>query len=453
MAAPSPDQTAGALASFAILADGKALDSSYEVISLEVWRGIDRLPRARLVLADGDASTQTFAVSEGAQLIPGVSIVISLGYDEHTTQVFSGVIQRQGLRAGANVPARLVVEATDRAMAMTLARGNAVFNNATDSEVCSKLIAAAGLGAAVTASAARHEIIVQYDVSAWDLLVLRAQACGMGVRVDGGVVTVAPPDTAAAPVLTLTYGESILDLDLDMDAASQIAPSAIRSFGWDPAIQALASSSGASSRLTTPGNISSSTLAGVFGVETYVQETGGEMTNAELTDWSNAALARRILAKIRGRVRCMGSALPTPGCMITLAGLGGRFNGAAFVSGVHHRMADGFWTTEVEIGLDPQGFSVTAQNVAAPGAAGQLAPIEGLQTGVVRQLDKDPEGEYRVLVDVPILQAGSPGVWARWGVGHDLRVGDEVALAFFNGDPRYPVILGNLYSKAKPPRL
>lgn len=53
---------------------------------------------------------------------------------------------------------------------------------------------------------------------------------------------------------------------------------------------------------------------------------------------------------VRGQVWFQGSALPTPGCAVALAGLGSRFNGDGVVAGVHHRMADGLWTTRLELG-------------------------------------------------------------------------------------------------------
>ena len=31
------------------------------------------------------------------------------------------------------------------------------------------------------------------------------------------------------------------------------------------------------------------------------------------------------------------------------------------------------------------------------------------------------------------------------------EIGDEVVVAFMNGDPRFPVIIGRLYSKKNPP--
>lgn len=459
MTAPSPVTLANTIPAYVIKVNGSALDSSYQVVSIETWAGANKMPRARLVISDGSAADATFAISETSSLIPGVTLEIALGYGSSTSTVFSGVIHRQGLEFTANAPSRLVVEATDKARVMTLARANAVYLNKNDSDIISSLISAAGCSPTVTSTSTVHETMVQYYSTPWDFTILRAQANGMVVFVNGGTVTVAPPNTSGSAVLSLTFGQSILDFHAEMDASTQYSSGSIQSYGWDPATQALAQSSSASASVTTPGNISSSTLAGVFGVSTYLQQTGGEMVQAELTDWSSAELLKSQLSKIRGQARFQGSNLAVPGCMVTLDGLGARFNGDAWVSGVHHRMAEGLWTTTVDIGLSPNWFAETAANIPAPGASGQLPPISGVQTGIVKQIDSDPDGEFRVLVTVPLLQA-TDGVWARFGsfyasngIGSNFypEIGDEVVLAFLNGDPRYPVILGSLYSKANPP--
>jgi uncharacterized protein involved in type VI secretion and phage assembly len=167
------------------------------------------------------------------------------------------------------------------------------------------------------------------------------------------------------------------------------------------------------------------------------------------------------LAKIRGEVTFQGSALAMVGCMVALEGLGDRFNGDGYVAAVHHRLSEGLWRTSAEIGLSPHWFATTAPYVAAPGAAGQLPPASNLQTGTVLKIDSDPDGEYRVQVSLPLLQAADgAGIWARLGnfyasnaVGAEFypEIGDEVVVAFMNGDPRFAVILGSLYSKKNPP--
>jgi uncharacterized protein involved in type VI secretion and phage assembly len=99
--------------------------------------------------------------------------------------------------------------------------------------------------------------------------------------------------------------------------------------------------------------------------------------------------------------------------------------------------------------------------VVAPPASGLLPGIEGLHIGVVKKLDEDPEGQNKVQVSVPVLQAETEGVWARLanfyaseGIGAFFvpEIGDEVLLGYLNNDPSHPVVLGSLYSsKRKPP--
>lgn len=454
MASTSPVQAATSDVSCTITANGSPLDSTYQVVSVDVWNGVNKLPKARLVISDGSPADETFPISESSTLIPGATLSIALGYGGTTATVFTGIVYRQGLDVSRSGPSRLIVEATDKAMAMTLCRKNAIFQNSTDSDVCQKLISQAGLTASVTSTSVQHESIVQYYASDWDMLVMRAQCSGMVVTVDNATVTVAPPDTSSSPVLTLQYGDSILDLRTEMDASTQFSASSIQSFAWDPSSQALASSSTAQSSIATPGNLSSDTLAQVFGVSQYLQQTAALLTAAELTQWSSAELVKTQLSKIRGEVRFQGSSLPTPGCTVTLAGLGARFNGAAWVSAVHQHFSNGFWRTTLDLGLSSQWFAAE-HDVSAPGASAQV-PAAMLQIGVVKQIDQDPDGEYRVLVTLPLLQdPNQNGVWARFGsyyasagIGSFFypEINDEVVVGFLSGDPRTPVILGSLYS-------
>jgi uncharacterized protein involved in type VI secretion and phage assembly len=78
---------------------------------------------------------------------------------------------------------------------------------------------------------------------------------------------------------------------------------------------------------------------------------------------------------------------------------------------------------------------------------------------VVSQLESDPDGEDRILVQIPIINNEEQGIWARVATldagenrGSFFRpeIGDEVIIGFINDDPNDAVVLGMLHSSAKP---
>lgn len=56
---------------------------------------------------------------------------------------------------------------------------------------------------------------------------------------------------------------------------------------------------------------------------------------------------------VGGRVTVQGSALPASGGAVTLVGVGSGFDGRADVVGLRHLVADGLWTTELDLHVPP----------------------------------------------------------------------------------------------------
>jgi phage protein D len=415
VSAPSPLAADTSLVTFAVKVDGQPIDSAYQVDSIDTWTAVNRVPKARLVIFDGSPAAGDFPIADRPTFVPGRKVEIAVGYREKQTTIFRGLVVRQGIAIDRQQGSRLVVDATDEALRMTLQRRNGLFLKVKDSELIGKLIKDNGLTADVAATNTLHAEVVQYYATDWDLVLTRAEMNGLVAIADAGKVSVKAPDTSASPVLTLTYGESILDLEAQLDAATQYASSAVKSASWDFAAQKVAQAGPGSVRVKEPGNLSSDELAGVFKVKAYLQQTGGSLEPTALTDWSSAFLLKSKLSKLRGSVRFQGSALAKAGTVVLLAGCGARFDGPVFVSGVHHEVRDGVWLTTAELGLSPRWFTAEADGLAAPEASGQLPPIRGLQTGVVKQLDQDPDGEFRVQVALPILQDDAKRLWRRGG--------------------------------------
>lgn len=456
MSAPSPLVPDAELVTFTIKVAGKALDSTIEVDSIDTWTAVNKLPRARIVISDGDPAESNFPLSNLDTFLPGKKVEIAAGYDGKETIIFKGVIVRQGLSIDQYEASKLIVDVTDDAMKMTLERKNALWEKIKDSDLIGKLISAYGLAKDVAATNTVHPEIVQYYAADWDLMLTRAEMNGMIVVADAGKVTVKKPDTSQAPVLEVKFGDTILDLDIELDAATQMKSAAVKSYTWDPATQKVLESGPGTVSVKEAGNVSSDDLAKVFNIQKFTQQSGATLEKTSLQDWSSAELLKSKLSKIRGSVRFQGSARAQTGKVIQLAGVGNRFNGPVLMSGVHHHLSNGEWLTTAELGLSAQWFASGAENIEAPVASAQLPGVQGLQTGIVKQVAKDPAGEFRVLVSLPLLQDSAKGVWARLGTFYGSNkvgavfypeINDEVVVGFMNDDPRDPIILGSVYSK------
>ena len=438
-----------------ISSDGQALADSISVVSIDITKALNRIPVALLTFSDGDMPNKDFPLSNQAQLIPGAKLVVKLGYGDDEQQVFSGVVVKHSLSVRGNNQAELIVECRDPIFAASLSRNNANFVEMTDSEIWQQLAGNYGVSCTATSTAEQHAELVQYYCSDWDFMLLRAEINGMLLNADDGSLSIAPPDVSSDPVVKVTYGDDLLSFNASLDASQQF--SEVSAVSWDPASQQLQQETASPEVLSGQGNVSAANLASVANLKQQLLQSNAPLSSASLTNWAKAQQLKAALSRIRGELRCQGSALLKPGVLLQVDGVGERFNGKVFVSQVRHLVTNGDWVSQVSFGMSAQWF---AQNndISAPAASGVLPGVDGLQIGVVLKLDADPAGEQRIQVKVPLLQAQTEGVWARLlsfyasdGFGQYCvpEIGDEVILGYLNNDPCHPVILGSVYSSKR----
>ncbi|MFT5891006.1 MAG: Rhs element Vgr protein [Dokdonia sp.] len=446
----SPD-----LVTFKILTEGQELSNVYEVKSIMVQKEVNRIPMAKIVLIDGQASERDFALSNEDLLIPGKSIEITAGYHSDEETIFKGIVIKHNLKIRSQTT-HLIIECKDEAVKMTIGKKSNYFYESKDSEIFEELLGKYSLDKDVEATNYAHPELVQYNASDWDFMVARAQANGKLCFVDDGKVTIAKPDVGQSEIETITYGGSMLDFDAEIDARHQVKK--VSSYGWNHADQELLEIDGADPSVSLNGNISASDLNAIIGLETMELRHGGAVTDTELQDWADGTWLFQQLAKIRGRVKFQGIASVKPNTILKLEGVGDRFNGNAYITGVSHTISEGNWTVNAQFGLNPEWFSETF-DVSAPSASGLLPAIAGLQVGIVSQLEEDPDGEERILVQIPIINNEEQGIWCRIasldagenrGAFFRPELGDEVIIGFINEDPNDAVVLGMLHSSAKP---
>jgi len=457
--ADSPEKYSDGVLTSSITSNGRALKDTVQIISVHVHKAVNHVSFARIVIQDGDMPDMDFPASNTDDLMPGARIEISAGYDAREQSIFKGVVVRHGIKISGQNNARLVIECWDKAVGMTVGRKNAHFTDIKDSELISKLIQGySSLKADIGNTTNQYRELVQYYCTDWDYMLTRAEANGMVVLNDAGIVSVKAPDVTGSAVLNVTYGQDLMEFNADMDACHQYA--GVSGYSWDPEAQAVLEQSGTAPAMNKQGNLDSSKLAEVLGLDSFHLQSPVNLDKSMLKSWAEGQQLKSGLARIQGRMKFQGSAKALPGTLITINNVGEQFNGNVFVSAVTHDLEEGNWVTEAEFGLRADWFADKRDLVSAP-ASGLVPGIEGLQIGVVKELEGDPDKLYRVKVTVPMLDTDTEGVWARLANMHASdefgcfflpEIGDEVVLGFFNNDPSHPVILGSMQNgKLAPP--
>ncbi len=456
--ADSPNTNSDGVIKFTITSDGTAIADTAQLISLEVTKSVNKISGAILEFLDGDIANGDFPLSNEDTFKPGSALVIKAGYGSDEKQIFSGIVIRHCIAMNADSGSKLIIECKDKAVGMTVSRNNCNFIKQKDSDIIQKLLNNYdGLTPDVKSTETKFEELVQFNCTDWDFLLTRAEANGFVVCVDDGKISVNPPKTSGA-VLSVTYGTDLIEFNADIDARYQFKT--VKAASWDIKTQKIITEEVACSELNKQGDLTSEDLAKTLSLNDFRLQTSTPLEKTALKGWASAQQVKSSLAKIRGTMTFQGTAKAKIGSIIEVLGMGKRFNGDVYVSGVTHRLSGGTWVTDVTFGMSPD-WSADFRDLAAPIASGLMPGVDGLQIGVVMKLDEDPEEQCRIQVSVPILDTETPGVWARLstyyassGIGNFFvpEIGDEVVLGYFNNNPCEPVILGSLYSsKNKPP--
>ncbi|OFX59110.1 MAG: type IV secretion protein Rhs [Bacteroidetes bacterium GWB2_41_8] len=443
------------LVTFKVLIDGAELSASVNVLNISVEKEINRIPSAKLVITDGDPASQEFAVSNDTLLIPGKEIEIKAGYHSVDETIFKGIIIKHSLKIRPQY-SLLIVECRDKAVKLTSGRKSKYYSDKKDSDIIDELVASYSLESDVAPTSQQHKELVQCDCTDWDFIVTRAQANGKVCVVDDGKVTVKAPDFSQAEVETVSYGATLLDFDAEIDVRNQF--SKITSYAWDQSKQEVSETEAANPAVALNGNLSSSDLASVVGLDNLKLTYGGTTSDGSIQDWANARNLFNQLAKVRGRIKFQGIPACKPNTTLMLQGVGDRFNGKVYISAIRHEIAEGQWTTDAQFGVNPAWFTDNF-NIASQPSSGLFAAIHGLQIGIVTQLESDPNNEHRIKIRCPLIDNTSDGIWARIAsldAGNERgafflpEISDEVIVGFINDNPNDAVVLGMLNSSAKP---
>lgn len=441
--------------SFEVETGGDSVSNNQQVLSITVFKAVNKIPSAKIVIADGFTLEKGESIADNDHFKLGKTVVISAGYNNNNKPVFEGIIIKQSIERNSKCR-QIVLECKDVAVKLTVGEKDRGFSDTKDSEIIEEVLNAyknsPGVGAVEAKIDNKKDARKQEKITDWDFLLKLAQENGAMLFADKGMISVTVPDMDKKPALALEYGTSILEFKASSDARDR--QQAVKTAVWDPATQKFIE---VESEVQQDNAVQDETVTGITTeIRTVAAETYSEQ---EAQVKADAAMLRSRLAQKKGSVKTFGFSDISPGDLVELKKVGKRFNGKAFVAAVRHEIGKGKrgWITELQIGLDTD--SPTPRKLTTANTAGETATTAGLQIGKVTQLQDDPKGEDRIEIKIPGVKDNSEEVWARVacmdagenrGTFFRPEIDDEVVLGFLNNDPRYPVVLGMLNSSAKP---
>jgi phage protein D/phage baseplate assembly protein gpV len=368
-----------------------------------------------------------------------------------------------------------VVRGLDKAHRLFRGRTTKAYANASYSDVARQVAQRHGIEAGmITATSAVHDVVSQVNVSDWEFLLGLAAEVGYEVTVVAGKLNFGPPpEASAAPSpgtlassdpLQLSLGDNLLRFRAAVTSAEQVTEVQVRS--WDPKTKkelvGTAPAKASQAGLTvTPGS-----LASKFGSPVHCA-TATPFGSQSECESAAKALAEDIggaFATVDGVA--IGNIKLKAGSPVSLGLVGAPFDGKYTLTTARHLYDpdEGYltWFTvsprhdRTLLGLTG-GLNGQA-SAAAASASGK--PIPGVTQAIVTNA-KDPENLCRVKVKFPWLSDDYESDWARTaqvsaGNGYGAvivpEVGDEVLVAFEQGDFRRPYVLAGLYNGMdKPP--
>jgi phage protein D/phage baseplate assembly protein gpV len=366
--------------------------------------------------------------------------------------------------------ARLVLRAFDKMH--RLARGKKVrsFQNVNDGDLIERIGKEAGLQVKVGETSQVHAYVLQDNETNLAFLQKRAADHGYLLYVRGNTLHCEPPGHADAGPIELHWGQTLTEFRPRLTTIGQSNSAIVR--GWDPEKRQVIvgqARNGRGAPQTDDSRSGSQIAQSAFNMTTEAIVTDRPVrSQAEADRIAQSMMDRTAANFIVAEGVAVGNPRITGGASIKLNGLGKRFDGTYFVTGVSHEYGhgEGYVTRFFVSGHRPStllGLLRSESDGSAGGSAGGGGGggISGLVVGIVTD-NQDTNGQGRVKVRYPTLSDEHASDWARLvalGGGPERgfefvpEVNDEVIVGFEHGDVHHPYVLGGLWNgKDAPPK-
>jgi uncharacterized protein involved in type VI secretion and phage assembly len=398
---------------------------------------------------DGSPPFQPLDESEFAI---GAELEVKLGSmgESTTTSMFLGeiVTVEPDFHAGG---VAMVVRAYDKTHHLMRGRKQRAFQDQTTSDIVGKICREQGISCHAESSGEPHKYLLQHNETDFDFILRMGRRAGFEFTVDAGKAKFGKP-TRDAEKVDLNYPDDLRAFRPRITAVQQVEKVNVR--GFNSANKQSVLQTASSPEQLTEAGITRSTIKSKF--PGAVLEIAGQSfaSTGEARKLAQASLDQLANAYLAAEGTCDGNPNIKAGVLIKITGVGKNYSGTYRVAKSTHviRGGGGYVT---QFSNSAGEHSLLGQSV---GNGGGPITVNSIMLGIVTN-NNDPDKLGRVRVKLPAL-SDLETFWAPVGLASGgkergismLPVPDEeVIVAFENGDPSYPYVIGSLFNgKDKP---
>jgi phage protein D len=338
---PQPNPNGPLVPDFDVIINGTAInaDAQAHVLSVSVDDQVALPSMFTLELAGSDEQGDEVPWIDDENLFAiGHVVEVKMGYADNLETLFKGEITGLEPEFAFDRLPSLTVRGYDRRHRLQLGRKTKTFVQQKDSDIASQVASQAGLTAQVTDSKVVHEYVVQANQTDMEFLQERARRIQYEIGIDDKTLLFRPVNNDASEALTIKMDDDLLEFYPRLTASTQI--SEVKVMGWSPKDKkSLLGQAGVGKESSTMGGQQSGAqlVQSAFGDVTGVIATRPVMTQAEADQMAEAHFNERVLTLISGEGMCRGRTDLRSGMVIKIDGVGQRFSGQYYVTGVVHQ--------------------------------------------------------------------------------------------------------------------
>ena len=436
---------------FRIMIDGSEIDpveaDAVHQIKVTDWL---RLPDVCTLAVGYQAQTEgnPFQALDDSKFEVGAKLEVKLGStdERQTTTIFKGeiVTVEPDFQAGG---VSMVVRAYDKSHRMMRARKQRTFLNKTASDIVTQIGREYGFTVSASSSGGPLDSVLQHNESDWDFVWRLARRVGFEFTVtDESAAKFGPPELGGE--VELSYPDDLHTFRPRITSVQQVEKVNVRGFDLKSKKEVVSTKT-SPQQLTEAGTTRKDIVKKFPGA---MLEISGQSfsSNAEASSIAQSMLDQLANAYLAAEGSCHGNPNIKAGTKLKITGVGKDFSGTYRVAKVTHLLGTaGGYTTEFANSAGEHTLIGQLSNSNGGGAV----QVDSIVIGVVTN-NKDPESMGRVRLQLPSV-SGEETFWApvllpAAGKERGLSMlpvpGEQVVVAFENGDPSYPYVLGSMFN-------